>query len=273
MDCSSPYAMARLIELKDRFDVAFGNDADDDRHGIVTPSRGAAEPEPLPGRLRSRYLFRHRPRVARGRRRRQDGRVSSSLIDRVVRRPRPAPGRGAGRLQVVRRRAARRLARLRRRGERRRVVPAPRRHGLDDRQGRHHPRCLLAAEMTARDGRDPAALPRADRALRATRLRRIDVAGDAGAEGGAEEALRRTRSTPPSWRASRSPPCSPSARATARESAGSRSRTERGWFAARPSGTEDVYKIYAESFRSEDASRARDRRGAGDRQARAEQRG
>ena len=48
MDCSSPYAMAGLIGLKDRFDVAFGNDADTDRHGIVTPDRGPAEPEPLP---------------------------------------------------------------------------------------------------------------------------------------------------------------------------------------------------------------------------------
>ena len=50
MDCSSPYAMAGLIGLKDRFDIAFGNDPDCDRHGIVTPERRAAEPEPLPGR-------------------------------------------------------------------------------------------------------------------------------------------------------------------------------------------------------------------------------
>ena len=48
MDPSSPYAMARLVALRDRFDVAFGNDADADRHGIVTPGRGAAQPEPLP---------------------------------------------------------------------------------------------------------------------------------------------------------------------------------------------------------------------------------
>ena len=53
MDCSSPYAMASLIGLKDRFDVAFGNDTDADRHGIVTPQRRAAEPEPLPGGRRS----------------------------------------------------------------------------------------------------------------------------------------------------------------------------------------------------------------------------
>ena len=50
MDCSSPYAMASLVKLKDRFDLAFGNDPDSDRHGIVTKSHGADEPQPLPGR-------------------------------------------------------------------------------------------------------------------------------------------------------------------------------------------------------------------------------
>ena len=49
MDCSSPYAMARLVGLKDRYHVAFANDPDSDRHGIVTPVGGADEPEPLPG--------------------------------------------------------------------------------------------------------------------------------------------------------------------------------------------------------------------------------
>ena len=56
MDCSSPYAMARLVGLKDRYRVAFGNDPDADRHGIVTPVGGADEPEPLPGG-RDRYLL------------------------------------------------------------------------------------------------------------------------------------------------------------------------------------------------------------------------
>ena len=49
MDCSSPYAMAGLIDLKDRFDISFGNDSDFDRHGIVTPQRRLDEPESLPG--------------------------------------------------------------------------------------------------------------------------------------------------------------------------------------------------------------------------------
>ena len=65
--------------------------------------------------------------------------VSSSMIDRVAARPRPRAARGAGRVQVVRARAARRLGRVRRRGVRRGVVPAARRLGVDHRQGRHHP--------------------------------------------------------------------------------------------------------------------------------------
>ena len=82
MDCSSPYAMARLTRLKDRFDVAFANDPDADRHGIVTPSRGAAEPEPLPRGLH-RVPVRRRARVGRGA---AIGKtlVSSSMIDRVA---------------------------------------------------------------------------------------------------------------------------------------------------------------------------------------------
>ena len=71
MDCSSPYAMARLTDLKDRFDVAFANDPDADRHGIVTPVGRAAEPQPPPRRLH-RLPVRRRARVGRGRRRRQD---------------------------------------------------------------------------------------------------------------------------------------------------------------------------------------------------------
>ncbi len=74
MDCSSPYAMARLRELADRFDVAFANDPDADRHGIVTPSRRAAEPQPPPRGLR-RVPVRRPPRLGRGRRHRQDARV------------------------------------------------------------------------------------------------------------------------------------------------------------------------------------------------------
>ena len=136
MDCSSPYAMARLIELKDRFDIAFGNDADADRHGIVTHA-GLMEPNQYLATAIS-YLFTHRPAW------RPDPAVgktlvSSSMIDRVAAKVGRPLVEVPGRIQVVRARAARRLARLWRRRERRRVVPAARWQRVDDRQGRHHP--------------------------------------------------------------------------------------------------------------------------------------
>ena len=84
MDCSSPNAMASLIRRKDEYDLATGNDADADRHGIVTPDARADEPQPLPGR-RDRLPLRRRPRRA-GRTPRRIGKtlVSSSMIDRVA---------------------------------------------------------------------------------------------------------------------------------------------------------------------------------------------
>ena len=87
--------------------------------------------------------------------------VSSAMIDRVDRRPRPAPARGPGRVQVVRGRAGRRQPRVRWRGERRRLVPAPRRHGLDDRQGRDH-------RLPAGGRDDRADRPRPGRGVRAS---------------------------------------------------------------------------------------------------------
>ena len=69
MDCSSAYAMANLIALKDRFDVAFGNDADNDRHGIVTRSAGLMNPNHYLAAAIA-YLFSHRPALAGWRRRR-----------------------------------------------------------------------------------------------------------------------------------------------------------------------------------------------------------
>src|SRR5262249_38063872 len=82
MDCSSPYAMARLVELKDRFRVAFANDPDSDRHGIVTPSAGLLNPNHFLA-VAIRYLLKHRPRwkadAAVGK-----TLVSSGMIDRVV---------------------------------------------------------------------------------------------------------------------------------------------------------------------------------------------
>ena len=134
MDCSSPQAMAGLIGLKDDFDVAFGNDPDADRHGIVTPSAGLLNPNHYLS-VAVDYLFRHRPGLAGRRGGGQDPGVE--LDDRSRRgRSRPSPGRGAGRLQVFRRRLAPWALRLRGRGERRRILPPARRRRLDDRQGR-----------------------------------------------------------------------------------------------------------------------------------------
>ncbi len=88
MDCSSPYAMAKLVELKDQYRVAFGNDPDADRHGIVTPSAGLMNPNHYLA-VAIRYLLTHRPHwpttAAVGK-----TLVSSSMIDRVVARPRAA---------------------------------------------------------------------------------------------------------------------------------------------------------------------------------------
>ena len=126
MDCSSPYAMAGLVGLKDQFQVAFANDPDADRHGIVTRSLGLLNPNHYLA-VAIRYLLTHRPDwpadAAVGK-----TLVSSSLIDRVVGTLGRRLLRSAGGLQMVRAGAVRRLVLLRRRGERRRQLPAPRRH-------------------------------------------------------------------------------------------------------------------------------------------------
>ena len=152
MDCSSPYAMAGLVKLKDRFDVAFGNDPDSDRHGIVTRSSGLMNPNHYLA-VAIRYLLTPPPRLARRRGGRQDagqqrhhrpGRAGAG----------PDARRGAGRLQVVRAGSFRRLLLLRRRGER--GASFLRRDGTawtTDKDGLILG--LLAAEITAKTGKDP----------------------------------------------------------------------------------------------------------------------
>jgi hypothetical protein len=125
MDCSSPYAMAGLVALKDRFDIAWGNDADVDRHGIVTPSLGLMNPNHYLA-VAIDYLLAHRPQWP------ATAAVGKTLVSSGIDRPRrrragPPPARSPGRLQVVLGRPARRQHLLRRRGERRRQLPAPRR--------------------------------------------------------------------------------------------------------------------------------------------------
>ena len=186
MDCSSPYAMASLIRLKDDFDLACGNDTDSDRHGVVTRGSGLLNPNHYLS-VAIAYLYGNRSKwpdsTAVGK-----TLVSSSMIDRVTDGPRTSLGRGAGRVQVVRRRAHRRHDRIRRRGERGRLVPENRRVGLDHGQGRHHPRPPgRGNHCTHRQG-PRTDLPAAHRATRRPGLFAHRRAGDPGAEGPAQEA-------------------------------------------------------------------------------------
>ena len=155
MDCSSPYAMARLIGMRDQFDVAFANDTDADRHGIVAGPGGLMNPNHYLAAAID-YLYRQPPRLGPAP---AIGKtvVSSAMIDRVARPARPRAGRGAGRVQVVHRRPARRA----RSASPARRAPAPRflrRDGsvwTTDKDGLILG--LLAAEITARTGHNPAA--------------------------------------------------------------------------------------------------------------------
>ena len=245
-DCSSPYAMAPLVAMRDRFDVAFANDADHDRHGIVTPTAGLMNPNHYLAVAIS-YLFTHRPEwsteAAVGK-----TVVSSGIIDRVTTGIGTPPARSPGRVQVVRGRPAARLARLRRRGKRRGVVPAHRRHDVDHRQGRHRPRPARGGDHGHAWRRSWRALRRAHPRARRAGVRADRCARDAGAETAppaalpdqvdakelAGDAIRAILTTAPGNGAS---------------IGGLKVITDNGWFAVRPSGTEEVYKLYAESFR------------------------
>ena len=249
MDCSSPYAMARLVGLKDRYRVAFANDPDSDRHGIVTPSAGLMNPNHYLA-VAIDYLLTHRPDWP------ADAAVGKTAGQQRHDRSRreqagPPAVRSARGLQVVCACIVRRLVLLRRRGERRRQLPAPRRQRVDDRQGRtdHEP-------AGRRDHR--AHRPGSGRALRrahgANSVRPTTPAST----------HRRRRNRRRSWRGSRPNRSRPSnlagepillklthAPGNNAPIGGLKVVTSGGWFAARPSGTEAVYKIYAESFRDE----------------------
>ena len=136
MDCSSPHAMASLIKLKDRFDLAFGNDTDTDRHGIVTPRGGLMNPNHYLAAAIS-YLFTHRPgwKAEAG-----VGKtaVSSSIIDRVAQSLKRRLVEVPVGFKWFVPRPLRRVVGIRRGRKCGRGVSAPRRHHLGDRQGRHH---------------------------------------------------------------------------------------------------------------------------------------
>ena len=249
MDCSSPYAMANLIALKDRFDVAFGNDADNDRHGIVTRSAGLMNPNHYLAAAIA-YLFSHRPHWSAGAR---VGKtlVSSSLIDRVAEKLRRmlvevpvgfkwfVEGLLDGSLGFG--------------GEESAGASFLRRDGLvwtTDKDGIIMD--LLAAEMTATTGRDPSHLYRT---LTAELGEPIYARIDAPATPQQKAALSKlSPDQVPAQTLAGDPIVARLTTAPGNGAAigGLKVVTTQGWFAARPSGTEDVYKLYAESFKGPD---------------------
>jgi phosphoglucomutase len=253
MDCSSPYAMARLVGLKDQYQVAFANDPDSDRHGIVTPVAGLLNPNNYLA-VAIRYLLTHRPQwrqeVAVGK-----TLVSSSMIDRVVKklgrdlREVPVgfkwfvPGLFSGSYCFG--------------GEESAGASFLRFDGTVWTTDKDGPIMdLLAAEITARTGKDPGehyceltaefgtpyytridapASPEQKKKLQKLSpeaVREFDLAGE-----------------PITAKLTRAP-------GNSARIGGLKVVAKSGWFAARPSGTENIYKIYAESFKSQEHLKA-----------------
>jgi phosphoglucomutase len=248
MDCSSPFAMANLIALKDRFDVAFGNDADNDRHGIVTRSAGLMNPNHYLA-VSISYLFTNRPgwktEAAIGK-----TLVSSSLIDRVA----AKLGRRLIEVPVGFKWFVKGLldGSLGFGGEESAGASFLRRDGTvwsTDKDGIIMN--LLAAEMMAKTGRDPGELYRElTKELGEPLYQRIDAAATP-----AQKTIL-SKLSPDQVKATELAGDNIVAKLTTAPGNGAaigglKVVTEQGWFAARPSGTEDVYKLYAESFRGQ----------------------
>lgn len=249
MDCSSPYAMAGLIALQDRFDVAFGTDPDADRHGIVTPSGGLLNPNHYLA-VAVAYLFTHRPdwpaTAAVGK-----TLVSSTMIDRVA----ESLGRKVAEVPVGFKWFVGGLltGTYGFGGEESAGASFLRKDGgpwTTDKDGILLG--LLAAEITAITGQDPAERYRSlTERFGEPAYSRVDVPADTR-----QKALLK-RLTAADVHAERLAGDSVEAiltRAPANDEpiGGIKVITRNGWFAARPSGTEDVYKIYAESFRGQE---------------------
>jgi phosphoglucomutase len=248
MDCSSPYAMESLIAVRDKFDVAFANDTDADRHGIVCPSSGLMNPNAYLATAIS-YLCGNRPQW-----RRDSGIgktvVSSSVIDRVA----ADQGRKLVEVPVGFKWFSDGFLNgtLCFGGEESAGASFLRRDGsvwTTDKDGLIMG--LLAAEITARNGRDPGQLYESiTRKLGASFYQRIDAPASrdqkkrlAALDAGHVD-IKELAGEPVETKLSRAP-------GNNQPIGGVKVVTKSGWFAARPSGTEDVYKIYAESFRSD----------------------
>jgi phosphoglucomutase len=246
MDCSSPSAMAGLIELKDRYDIAFGNDTDFDRHGIVTPSSGLLNPNHYLA-VAINWLFSNRPdwpaAAAIGK-----TLVSSSMIDRIA----ANLGRTLCEVPVGFKWFVDGLldGSLGFGGEESAGASFLRRDGttwVTDKDGIILD--LLAAEITARSGRDPGEHYRELEARFGSPVyERIDapasrqekaILADLSPEQVTADEL---AGDPITARLTRSP-------GNGAAIGGLKVVSANGWFAARPSGTEDIYKIYAESFK------------------------
>jgi phosphoglucomutase len=249
MDCSSPYAMASLIAIRDKFDVAFANDTDSDRHGIVCPTGGLMNPNAFLAAAIS-YLFANRPDWPRNS---AVGKtlVSSSMIDRVT----AKLGRKLFEVPVGFKWFSNGLmdGSLAFGGEESAGASFLRRDGTVWTTDKDGPIMgLLAAEMTARTGRDPSQLYASDtQDLGASFYERTDAPATA-------EQKRRLAKLDPATFAAKELTGEPIVEKLNRAPGnnapigGIKVVAKSGWFAARPSGTEDIYKIYAESFRSAD---------------------
>jgi phosphoglucomutase len=249
MDCSSPYAMTRLITLREKFDIAFANDADADRHGIVTRSSGLMNPNHYLA-VAIAYLWRTRTQWGS---KCGVGKtiVSSALIDRVARQiDRPLVEVPVGFKWFV---DGLYNGSLGFGGEESAGASFLRHDGSvwsTDKDGLIAG--LLAAEMTARDGIDPGnSYLRITEALGAPFYERIDAPANA------DQRLRLRALSPDQLGIQEL--AGEKITATYTKAPGNNEPiggikivADSGWFALRPSGTEDVYKIYAESFRSED---------------------
>lgn len=248
MDCSSPYAMAGLIKLKEKFDLAFGNDPDFDRHGIVCKSSGLMNPNHYLA-VAINYLYQHRPEWSESL---KIGKtlVSSSMIDRVA----ASLHREIAEMPVGFKWFVDGMlnSQLGFSGEESAGGIFLRRNGkawATDKDGIIL--CLLAAEITAVTGKDPGQhYAELTQRFGEPHYRRLDVAANPQQKQAlssmnsdvitssvlAGEEIKSIQTHAPGNNAA---------------IGGVKVSTENGWFAARPSGTENIYKIYAESFKGE----------------------